>query len=135
MEKGNKGHLKGERGLEKWNRPAKKESVLEDGAELVVVGCGESVPELGVKLTPASSAPALAASSGNPVPVVGDLFLPVLGWAETQKSSLCLELDSCWFPEPPGHVLGPPLPYPPASQHCPGNLLLPSCLRSPASSC
>lgn len=80
MEKGNKGHLKGEHELERWNRPA-EESVLEDGAELLVVGCGESVPELGVKLTPASSAPALAASSGNPVPVVGGFFLPILGWA------------------------------------------------------
>lgn len=65
--------------MEKWNRPTKNESVLEDGAELVVVGCGESVPELVLKLTPASTAPALAASSGSPVPVVETPLSPLLG--------------------------------------------------------
>lgn len=88
MEEGNKGHLKGEYELEKWNRPAKNESVLENGAELVVGRCGESVPELVVKLTPPSSAPALAASSGSPFP--GDSSFSLCWvWAQTQKSSLC----------------------------------------------
>lgn len=62
-------------------------SVLEDGSKLVVVGCGESVPELVVKLTPPSSAPALAASSGSPVPVVGDSPCFGLG-ADTEAFSV-----------------------------------------------
>lgn len=89
-EKGNKRHLKGEHELEKWNRPGKNESVLEDGAELVVVGCGESVPELVVKVTPPSSAPALAASSGCPVPTGGDSSFSPYWAGHRHRSLLCV---------------------------------------------
>lgn len=89
-EKGNKRHLKGEHELKKWNRPAKNGSVLEDEAELVVVGCGESVLELVVKLTPPSSAPALAASSGSPVPVMGDSSFSPYWAGNRHRSLLCV---------------------------------------------
>lgn len=90
MEKENKGHLKGEHELEKLNRPAKNESGLEDGAELVMVGCGETVPELVVKLTLLSSAPALAASSGSPVSVVRDSSFSPFWVGHRHRSLLCV---------------------------------------------
>lgn len=90
MEKGSKAHLKGEHELEKWNIPAINESVLEDGTEVVVVGCGESIPELVVKVTPPSSAPSLAASSGSPVPVVGNSSFSPFWVGHRHRSLLCV---------------------------------------------